>query len=69
MAPSESKYKEYVALAAVVIVGIALCFVPPLGEEILAGVALSFIMSVMMNGGKIDKNTFMDAAIGGLLGP
>jgi hypothetical protein len=32
-------------------------------------VALSFIMSVMMNGGKIDKNTFMDAAIGGLLGP
>ncbi|MBH8597481.1 MULTISPECIES: deaminase domain-containing protein [unclassified Thermoactinomyces] len=63
------KYKEYVAFTAVVIVGIALCLVPPLGEEILAGVALSFIMSVLMNGGKIDKNTFMDAAIGGLLGP
>jgi hypothetical protein len=63
------KYKEYVAFTAVVIVGIALCLVPPLGEEILAGVALSFIISVMMNGGRIDKNTFMDAAIGGLLGP
>ncbi|WP_198059872.1 hypothetical protein, partial [Thermoactinomyces sp. CICC 10521] len=38
------KYKEYVAFTAVVIVGIALCLVPPLGEEILAGVALSFII-------------------------
>jgi hypothetical protein len=63
------KYKEYVAFAAVVIIGIALCFVPPLGEEILAGVALSFIMSVILNGGKIDKNTFLEAAIFGLLGP
>jgi hypothetical protein len=63
------KYKEYIACAAVVIVGVVLCFVaPPLGAAVLSGAALSFLISAGLNGGKIDKHTFMDAAIGGLLG-
>ncbi|MBH8609420.1 hypothetical protein [Thermoactinomyces sp. CICC 10521] len=63
------KYKEYIACAAVVIVGVVLCFVaPPLGASVLIGAASSFLISVALNGGRIDKNTFLDAAIGALLG-
>lgn len=63
------KYKEYIAFTGVVILGIVLCFVaPPLGAAVLSGVALSFIISVALNDGKIDKTTFLEGAIGGLLG-
>ncbi|MBH8602105.1 MAG: nucleic acid/nucleotide deaminase domain-containing protein [Thermoactinomyces vulgaris] len=64
------KYKEYIACAVVLVIGIVLCFFPltsGLGASILWGMGISFLVSAGLNGG-INKDTFMEAAIGGVLG-
>ncbi|WP_132223175.1 hypothetical protein [Laceyella sacchari] len=46
-------------------------FIPELqgvGASILIGWAISFGFSLALNGDKVDKHTFMEAAIGGVLG-
>ncbi|MGA8942119.1 MAG: hypothetical protein WB502_05290 [Thermoactinomyces sp.] len=63
------KFKEYIAFAGVLILGIALCFfAPPLGIAVLTGMALSLLIGAGFNGWKFDKTVFLEAAIGGLLG-
>ncbi|MBA4601545.1 hypothetical protein H2C83_04255 [Thermoactinomyces sp. AMNI-1] len=63
------KFKEYIAFAGVLILGIALCFfAPPLGVSVLTGMALSLVIGAGLNGWKFDKIVFLEAAIGGLLG-
>jgi hypothetical protein len=63
------KFKEYIAFAGVLILGIVLCiFATPLGIAVLSGMALSFVISMALNGWEINKMTFVEAAIGGLLG-
>jgi hypothetical protein len=63
------KYKEYIAFAGVLILGIVLCiFATPLGIAVLSGMALSFVISMALNGWEINKMTFLEAAIGGILG-
>ena len=63
------KFKEYIAFAGVLILGIVLCiFATPLGIAVLSGMALSFVISMALNGWEINKMTFLEAAIGGLLG-
>ncbi|WP_246333761.1 HNH endonuclease [Thermoactinomyces mirandus] len=63
------KFKEYIAFAGVLILGIALCFfAPPLGVSVLTGMALSLVIGTGLNGWKFDKTVFLEAAIGGLLG-
>jgi hypothetical protein len=64
------KYKEYIAFAVVLVVGVVLCLFPltsGLGAAILWGMGISFLVSAVLNGG-INKNTFLEAAIGGILG-
>ncbi|MGA8944096.1 MAG: hypothetical protein WB502_15485 [Thermoactinomyces sp.] len=41
---------------------------PPLGGAVLSGMALSFVISMALNGWEINKMTFLEAAIGGFLG-
>jgi hypothetical protein len=51
--------------------GVVCLFIPGLqgvGVSILIGWGSSFLISVALNGGKVDKNTFLEAAIGGALG-
>lgn len=65
-----AKYKEYIAFSIALLASIVLCFFPPvsgLGAAILWGMGISFLVSVGLNGG-INENTFLEAAIGGLLG-
>lgn len=63
------EFKEYIAFAGVLILGVVLCFVaPPLGVGVLSGMAISFLIGAGLNGWKIDETTFMEAAIGGILG-
>ncbi|WP_156097701.1 hypothetical protein [Thermoactinomyces sp. Gus2-1] len=63
------KYKEYIAFAGVLILGIVLCiFATPLGRAVLSGMALSFVISMALNGWEINKMTFLEVAIGGILG-
>ncbi|MBH8585363.1 hypothetical protein [Thermoactinomyces sp. CICC 10520] len=63
------KYKEYIAFAGVLILGIVLCiFATPLGRAVLSGMALSFVISMVLNGWEINKMTFLEVAIGGILG-
>ena len=63
------KFKEYIAFAGVLILGIVLCiFATPLGIAVLSGMALSFVISMALNGWEINKMTFLEAAIGGILG-
>lgn len=58
----------YIAAGAVLIIGVVLCFVaPPLGASILIGMGLSFGISWLING-EITQDTFLEAAIGGVLG-
>ena len=64
------KYKEYIAFSVVLVVGVVLCLFPltsGLGAAILWGMGISFLVSAVLNGG-INKNTFLEAAIGGILG-
>jgi hypothetical protein len=62
------KYKEYIAFAGVLILGIVLCiFATPLGRAVLSGM-LSFVISMALNGWEINKMTFLEVAIGGILG-
>ena len=63
------KFKEYIAFAGVLILGIVLCiFATPLGIAVLSGMALSFVISMALNGWEINKMTFLETAIGGILG-
>ncbi|KFZ40560.1 MULTISPECIES: hypothetical protein [Thermoactinomyces] len=58
----------YIAAGVVLVVGVVLCFVaPPLGASVLIGMGLSFGMSWLMNG-EITQDTFLEAALGGVLG-
>ncbi|MFD1424534.1 hypothetical protein ACFQ4J_12405 [Laceyella tengchongensis] len=65
------KNKEYIISGLVLAAGVACLFIPGLqgvGVSILIGWATSFGFSLALNGGKVDKHTFMEAAIGGVLG-
>ncbi|MBI0387747.1 MULTISPECIES: hypothetical protein [Thermoactinomyces] len=54
------KFKEYIAFAGVLILGIVLCiFATPLGIAVLSGMALSFVISMALNGWEINKMTFL----------
>ncbi|SEN62911.1 hypothetical protein SAMN05444955_1161 [Lihuaxuella thermophila] len=53
------------------VAGVVCLFIPGaqgVGVSILLGWGLSFGLSILFNGGKIDKSTFLEAAIGGILG-